>query len=162
MRLFIDLEICNKCSDCVVKCSYFYHPTNNGITTLREYATFSLVCRQCQEAVCVKSCYRSALEKQSDGILKRYNFLCTSCRACVIVCPFGTVFSEFIPYLQSQCDYCLDRRDLGLPSCIGTCPYKAVELREIEESLKENIFFVGNNLAVKSRKWFKEEILPKR
>lgn len=158
-RLFIDLEICSRCPECIVTCSYFYHPQNNGITSLREYATFSLVCRQCQEAPCVRSCYHSALEKQPDGTLKRYNFKCTSCKSCTIACPFGTIFPEFIPYLQSQCNFCLDRRNLELPVCIKTCPYKAVELKEVEESLKENIFLIGDNLAVKSRRWFKEDIV---
>ncbi|MCM8798208.1 MAG: 4Fe-4S ferredoxin, partial [Candidatus Omnitrophica bacterium] len=70
MRLFIDLEVCSKCPECVVKCSYFYHPQNNGITNLREFATFVLVCRHCEDAPCVNSCYHQALEKQADGILK--------------------------------------------------------------------------------------------
>mgnify|MGYP001046307368 CR=1 FL=1 len=32
-KLFIDLDICNsdKCEECVVECSYFYHPVNNGM-----------------------------------------------------------------------------------------------------------------------------------
>jgi hypothetical protein len=34
-----------------------------------------------------------------------------------------------------------------------------VELKEVEESLKENIFLIGDNLAVKSRRWFKEDIV---
>lgn len=158
-RLFIDLEICSRCPECIVACSYFYHPTNNGITNLREYATFALVCRQCEEAPCVKSCYHNALEKQPDGILKRYNFRCTRCNSCTIACPFGTIFPEFIPYLQSCCDFCLDRRDLESPVCIRTCPYKAIELKEVEERPEENIFLISDNLAVKSRRWFKEDII---
>jgi Fe-S-cluster-containing hydrogenase component 2 len=160
-RLFIDLEACNKCPDCVVKCSYFYHPQNNGITNLREYATFALYCRQCEEAPCVKACYHDALEKQTDGILKRYKMRCSSCKSCSIACPFGTIFPDFIPYLDSSCDYCI-----GLtkeqPKCIPTCPYKAVELRKIEENPEEDIYFVGKNLAVHSGKWVKQEVIQKK
>ncbi|MCM8792111.1 MAG: 4Fe-4S ferredoxin [Candidatus Omnitrophica bacterium] len=160
-RLFIDLEICSKCPSCTVECSYFYHPQNNGITSLREYATFSLVCRQCQDAPCVNSCYHSALEKQSDGILKRYTFLCTSCKSCSIACPFGVIMPEFIPYLDSRCDFCIQRPE-EIPLCVKSCPYKAVETKEIEEDPSKNIYFVGKSLAVHSRRWVKEDILPKK
>ena len=159
-RLFIDLDICSKCPDCVVACSYFYHPQNNGITSLREYATFATVCRQCDEAPCVKSCYHDALEKQPDGLLKRYSMRCTSCKSCTIACPFGTIFPEFIPYLASRCDYFIGQDKI--PECIKTCPYHAIELKEIKEDPKQNIFFVGDNLAVKSIKWNRKDLLIDR
>ena len=153
-RLFIDLEICSKCPECVIRCSYFYHPGNNGITSLREYASFVLYCRQCEEAPCVDSCYHDALEKQPDGVLKRYNFRCTSCKSCVWACPFGTIYPEVIPYVNSKCDYCIGRANGSPPECVPTCPYKAVEFRDsLVEKPEENIFFIGDNLAVKSRKW---------
>ncbi|MBP7835870.1 MAG: 4Fe-4S ferredoxin, partial [Candidatus Omnitrophica bacterium] len=71
-RLFIDLDICNKCKECAVACDYFYHPQNNGITSLREYATFATICRHCEEAPCVDSCYHNALERADDGHIKRH------------------------------------------------------------------------------------------
>lgn len=156
-RLFIDLELCDKCPECAVKCGYFYHPQNNGITNLREYATFSLYCRKCEEAPCVNACYHEALEKQADGVLKRYKMRCTSCKSCSIACPFGTIFAEFIPYLDSRCDYCLSLSE-RLPDCIGSCPYKAIEIREVEESPEADIYFVGKNLAVHSLRWNKEAV----
>ena len=156
-RLFIDLDVCNKCPECVVSCSYFYHPQNNGIASIREYATFATVCRQCDAAPCVKSCYHDALEKQEDGILKRYSMRCSSCKSCTIACPFGTIFPEFIPYLASCCDYCIGQSKA--PECIKTCPYHAIELKEAKEDPKQNIFFVGENLAVKSIKWNRKDPL---
>jgi len=159
-RLFIDLEICDRCPECVVKCSYFYHPQNNGITSLREYATFSLYCRQCEEAPCVSACYHNALEKQADGILKRYKMRCTSCKSCSIACPFGIIFPDFIPYLDSRCDYCIGLSK-ELPECIPSCPYKAIEVKKIEEDPEADIYFVGRNLAVHSLKWNKKEIFKK-
>lgn len=155
MRLFIDLEKCEKCPECVVKCSYFYHPQNKGITSLRELASFSLVCRQCEEAPCVNSCYHNALKKDENGILRKSNFLCTSCKSCSIACPFGTIFTDFLNFLDSKCDFCIEREN---PPCIESCPYKAIELKEIkEEDIKEGIFFVLDNLAVHSKKWFKDD-----
>jgi len=128
---------------------------------LREYATFALYCRQCEEAPCVSACYHDALEKQSDGILKRYKMRCSSCKSCSIACPFGTIFPEFIPYLDSRCDYCVGQT-LQLPECVLSCPYKAIEVKEIEEDVKKDIYFVGESLAAHSRKWLREDIQFKK
>jgi Fe-S-cluster-containing dehydrogenase component len=155
-RLFVDLDICNKCKECLVSCDYFYHPQNNGITSLREYATFVLFCRHCEKAPCVTSCYHEALEKQADGILKRYKMRCTSCKSCLIACPFGTIFPDFIPYLDSKCDYCIAVTG-GTPVCVSSCPEKAIEIKEIEEDLEKNIYLVGEHLAVHSPQWLKED-----
>ena len=156
-RLFIDLEICNRCPECVAGCSYLYHQQNSGITSLREFATFALYCRQCQQAPCVSACYHQALEKQSDGVLKRYKMRCTSCKSCSIACPFGTIFPDFIPYLDSRCDYCIDLSGQA-PKCVSSCPYKAVEIKEIEENSDLDIYFIGEALAVHSKKWIKQDI----
>jgi len=160
-RLFIDLEICSRCTECKVCCDYFYHPQNNGIASLREYATFATICRHCEEAPCVNSCYHNALERVSDGHIKRYKMRCTSCKACSIACPFGIIFQDFIPYLDSKCDYCVDKRD-GLPKCVAACPEKAIEIKEVEENLEQDIYVVGEHLAVHTRKWSKEDIQAKK
>ncbi len=155
-RLFIDLDICNRCEECKVCCDYIYHPDNNGITALREYATFALFCRHCEEAPCVNACYHDALERQPDGHLKRYMMLCTSCKSCAIACPFGTILPDFIPYLDSICDFCAGSQD-GVPSCVSGCPEKAVAFREVEEDPGSNIYLVGEKLAVRTAMWDREE-----
>ncbi len=155
-RLFIDLDKCNKCEECKAACGYFYLKQGRGITNLREYATFALFCRRCEEAPCVRACYRDALEKQPDGVLKRYKMLCTSCKSCTVACPFGTILPDFIPYLDSKCDFCLGMQD-KTPACVAGCPEEAVEFREIEEDAENHIYLIGDNLAVRSRKWSREE-----
>lgn len=160
-RLFIDLDKCDKCIDCRVQCGYFYHPQNEGVTSLREYAAFATICRHCEEAPCVNSCYRSALERAEDGHLKRYKMRCTSCKSCSIACPFGVIFHGFIPYLDSKCDYCLGS-DGRIPKCAQTCPEKAIEIKEIEEDTAQNIYLVGEHLAVRTLKWSREDIQLKK
>jgi Fe-S-cluster-containing dehydrogenase component len=162
LKLFVDLDICNSCQECKAACDYFFHPQNNGITSLREYATFSTVCRHCEEAPCVNSCYHHALERAEDGHIKRYKMRCTSCKSCTIACPFGIIFTDFIPYLDSKCDYCLGQAWEKPPKCVSSCPLKAVEIKDVEESLEKNIYFVGDYLAVHSRKWSREDIQPPR
>lgn len=162
-KLFIDLEICDTCKDCKAVCEYFYHPQNNGVANLREYATFATFCRHCEEAPCAKSCYHEALERQSDGHLKRYKMRCTSCKSCTIACPFGTIFADFIPYLDSLCDFCLDLSDKELPQCARKCPHNAISFKDFEkEDIENNIHFVGKHLAVHTIKWFREELIRKR
>jgi len=160
-RIFIDLEICDKCKECTVSCGYFYHPQNQGMTSLREYATFATICRHCENAPCVNSCYHNALERATDGHLKRYKMRCTSCKACSIACPFGVILTDFIPYLDSKCDFC-DNLYNGIPQCASNCPAKAIEIKEVEEDLEKNIYLVGEHLAVHTRKWSREDIQLKR
>jgi Fe-S-cluster-containing dehydrogenase component len=78
-----------------------------------------------------------------------------------VACPFGIIFQDFIPYLDSKCDYCVGI-DGDLPKCVATCPEKAIEVKEIEEDLEKNIYFVGEHLAVHTLKWSKEDIQPSK
>ena len=154
-KLYIDLEALSKCKDMsACKCSYPYHARNNGVTNLLEQIMRAEVCRKCEEAPCVNACPKEALEKQEDGNLKRYSMRCTGCNSCVLACPFGAVFPEIIPYLTSQCDYCIGRLSEGEePLCASTCPGEAVKYVEVEESEDENIHFIGDNLVVRAIPW---------
>jgi len=161
-RLFVDLEVCAKCKECKAACDYFYHPQNNGVASLFEYATFATICRHCEDAPCVNSCYHNALERAEDGHLKRYKMRCTSCKSCSVACPFGIIFQDFIPYLDSKCDYCIGRES-GLPKCASSCPEKAIEIRDdAAEDLEKNIYLVGESLAVHTVKWSKDDVQPPR
>ncbi len=160
-RLFVDLEICSSCKECTVVCDYFYHPQNNGIASLREYATFATICRHCEQAPCVNACYHDALERASDGHIKRYKMRCTSCKSCSLACPFGIIFPDFLAYLDSACDFCIGSSE-KLPLCVSSCPKKAVEFKEIEENAQMNIYFIGERLAVHTLKWAREDVLPKK
>lgn len=160
-RLFIDLDVCNNCKDCVTCCGYFYHPQNNGIASLREYASFATICRHCDEAPCVNSCYHNALERVSDGHIKRYKMRCTSCKSCSIACPFGIIFQDFIGYLDSKCDYCIGIA-AKIPKCVMNCPQKAVEIRDVEENPDANIYLIGERLAVHTGKWSREDLQVKK
>lgn len=156
-RLFIDLDKCSKCETCSACCDYFYHPQNNGVTALREYATFATICRHCEQAPCVNVCYHKALERAPDGHIKRHKMLCTSCKSCSVACPFGIIFQDFIEYLDSKCDFCIGKTE-ELPKCVLTCPEKAIEVKEVEESPEQNIYFVGDNLAVHTIKWSRQDV----
>ena len=161
-RLFIDLDICSTalCQECVIQCSYFYHPDNNGIISVVELATYALVCRRCQEPHCVKACPVEALEQEQDkdNLLIRHNMRCISCKTCSYACPYGTIYPENVPFMVHSCDFCLDRREeREEPLCISTCPYGALSLREVDRERDERTFLVADNLTVHSTHWDREK-----
>jgi Fe-S-cluster-containing dehydrogenase component len=162
LRLFVDLDICatGECEECVIQCSYFYHPENNGIISVVELATYSLVCRLCEEPHCVHSCPVEALEQQTnkDKLLIRHNMRCISCKSCSHACPYGTIYPENVPYIIHNCDFCLDRRDIKKePLCITSCPHGALSLKKPDSELPENTYLVGENLIIHSTHWEREK-----
>jgi len=104
----------------------------------------------------VKACPNEALEKQPDGTVKRYSMRCTGCETCTLACPFGAIYPEIVPYLTSQCDYCLGKSNGGEPECVKSCPQKAVQYIEVEESKEKDIHLIGEKLAVHAVPWRKE------
>ena len=128
-KLFIDLNKCDSCETCGVECAYFYRaqPADHGLLTLRELATFALVCRRCEEPDCVAACRFEALERQDDGVLKRYNLRCVSCKCCSHACPFGTIFFDKPSGTAAKCDLCA-----GDPACAHACPTGAIAFETVE------------------------------
>ncbi len=156
--LLIDLEHCAKCPECATRCSYAFHPHNNGMVSVRELAHFAVVCRRCDDAPCVNACPWQALEKQADRVLKRYRMRCTSCKSCSHACPFGTIYPETIPYMTKNCDLCVGRlKDGQVPLCVESSPHGGVQYGEFTENPDENIFRVSDSLYVRSTlQWARE------
>lgn len=157
-KLFIDLDVCGSSESagkCTAECSYPFHPGNDGVLSLLEIAAYAIVCRQCETGNCISACPKDALEKDSSGVLRRYNMRCISCKSCAIACPFGTIYTEAIPYGLSRCDYCIPRLSPGEePLCVKTCvPEGAIKYLEIEPDESENLHAVGDNLVVKAEVW---------
>ncbi len=163
-KLLIDLDVCSKCEECGMLCSYLQHPGNNGITSLREFAHFAMVCRRCDDAPCVNSCPWEALEMQPYNMLKRYMMRCTSCKSCSQACPFGVIYPETIPFIISRCDFCLGRlKEEDVPICLQSCTNNGIRYGEFEENKEEHIYKVSDNLFVKTDyKWERIEEPPKK
>jgi Fe-S-cluster-containing dehydrogenase component len=162
-KLIIDLAKCKTQSESGVECSYKHHPQNKGFDALLEMIRFALICRRCEGAPCISACPQGALEKvpsekgvmkgklllvssgrngalekvQVDsgdaGVLKRANMLCTGCGSCAIACPFGTIYTDLIPFPSSVCDVCKGRLEPGeKPLCVRTCGDGSLDYREVD------------------------------
>lgn len=136
-KLIIDLAKCTTQAESGVRCSYKHHPENKGFDSLLEMIRFALICRRCESAPCINACPQGALEKvpsknNDAGILKRANMLCTGCGTCAVACPFGTIYTDLVPFPSSVCDVCRGRLKPGeKPLCVNTCKDGSIDYREV-------------------------------
>lgn len=162
-KLFIDIPALNKsgASADKISCEYLFHRGNKGVVSILEVAEFAVYCRQCKDAFCVAACPKDALERQENGTMKRYNMRCVGCKSCTLACPFGTIYPEVMNYITSKCDYCLNQlntRPGYIPECVKSSGNGALSIIEMDkENPEKNIYFIGNNLAVKNHNWLVRE-----
>jgi len=177
-KLIIDLGKCKLQKESGVRCSYKHHPQNNGFDSLLEMIRFALICRRCEGAPCIKACPVGALEKIPSekgslmdkmlvvstgpkgtlekvtkdnidtGILKRANMLCIGCGSCAIACPFGTIYTDLIPFPSSVCDVCRGRLAPDeKPLCVRTCQDGSLEYKEVHTD--DDVYEVFEDIVVK-------------
>jgi Fe-S-cluster-containing hydrogenase component 2 len=157
MRLVVDLEQCDACDDCVAECDYFWRvrAAERGVQSLREYATFLLVCRRCEHASCAQACPHDALERDADGVMTRHNMRCVSCKTCVSACPFGTIYPELVAFYSVPCDLCAGRNGQP-PRCARTCAHGGIAWLDVEKDDKE-VHVLSEALAVRAPRWTRRE-----
>jgi len=154
-KLVIDLAKCKLQGESQVRCSYKHHPENKGIDALLEMIRFALICRRCEEAPCISACPNEALEKVQSknndaGVLKRANMLCTGCGTCAIACPFGTIYTDLIPFPSSVCDLSKGRLKAGeKPLCVTSCRDGSIDYREVNTAKEDELVEVFDGIVVK-------------
>ena len=154
-KLVIDLAKSRLQEESGVQCSYKFHPENKGIDSLLEMVRFALICRRCESAPCIEACPKGALEKLESkhndaGTLKRANMLCTGCGTCAMACPFGTIYTDLIPYPSSVCDLSKGRLNNGdKPLCVSTCSDGSLEWRKVDADKEEDMVEVFDGIVVK-------------
>ena len=157
-RLIIDLQKCENCQSCSVSCGYHgrAQPQENGLTQLRERATFAVICRRCASASCIDACAFDALERNQDGIIHRHNMRCVSCKMCAHACPFGTIYTDMLTFYEVNCDPCLAHYD-SQPPCVVSCPQGALEYRATDPS-ETDIHIIDRHLAARAKGWVRQEV----
>jgi phenylglyoxylate dehydrogenase beta subunit len=123
-------EKCNGCGDCEIACakvkadsSDVGHSRIKMIKGLGEEFFGPVVCMQCGEPNCVKSCPARALTKNPDtGIVEWNKDRCVACSICTLGCPYSGVYYNPLVSTVIKCDHCG-----GDPECVKVCKPKALE-----------------------------------
>jgi Fe-S-cluster-containing hydrogenase component 2 len=138
--------------------AYYYPLLNvNGLKTIRELATFRFTCRKCEDAPCIAVCPADALEKDQDGVVERHTNLCVSCKSCVMICPFGTIMTDFFVHHRNK-DLLYDLNDeQELEGFIKACPDGTVTITDSDESPSKNIYRLNEKILIKDYLYLTEK-----
>lgn len=99
---------------------------------------YSATCNHCDVPACKDVCPVGAIEKMDDGTVKIDMDKCIGCGSCVNACPYGVPRMDEGKGHACKCDACYDLRQAGhMPSCVESCPYRALDFGDIEELEKK-------------------------
>jgi len=129
-----DQEKCTGCGICELACSATkdknFNPLASRIRVIKidPFIDVALACRFCEDAPCVASCPRDALEQsQETGIIIVDEGKCTGCGWCIEACSFGAITFHTSKKAVIACDLCD-----GETFCIKFCPRKALGLSTLQ------------------------------
>ncbi len=131
---------------------------SQGLKSIRELAVFQFTCRKCSDAPCIEVCPADALEKDNGGIVSRSINLCISCKSCVVICPFGTMMTDFFEYHRNKENYydLSDEKELEL--WIKDSPEGAVTRVDMEEDPEQHIYKLSEHILVRERMWLTDQL----
>ncbi|MFP3860148.1 MAG: 4Fe-4S dicluster domain-containing protein [Bacteroidales bacterium] len=124
-------------------------PNTNGLKTIRELAVFRFTCRRCEEAPCINVCPAEALEKDNDGVVIRYTNLCIACKSCVVICPFGTMMTDFFEHIRTEENYYDLNDEKELKKYVEYNHSGMVRMVDMEENEEENIYKLNDKILIK-------------
>ena len=128
-RLIVTPARCNGCKSCELACSFYHTKDKNkpGISRIKAYSyteevNVPVVCEQCDDAACVRTCPTHALAlNEVTGVVEFNKFKCVECGMCSVACPFGNITIEAETKDVLKCDNCG-----GDPVCAKFCPTDAL------------------------------------
>jgi len=127
-----DSKKCNGCNKCVEACAIVKSNSSDlvhsRIQILKddqtgEYKT--ILCRQCADPQCVKTCPAKALSKNEEtGVVEWDSTKCVGCLLCTLACPYAGISFNIKTNEVMKCDLCG-----GDPECVKACEPRALKFR---------------------------------
>ena len=149
---YFDQTRCTGCCACQVACKDWHDvPAGNekwiqvGYTEKGRFPNVFVnytvsVCWHCRTPVCLDACPVAAISKRkADGVVLVDSQKCIGGDECGFkcrkACPYNAPqFGEEENAPMRKCDFCIDRLDDGkLPSCVETCPTRALDAGNMDE-----------------------------
>lgn len=164
LGFYINMMQCTGCKVCEISCK-----DKNNLevgASFREVKPFeggkfpnvwsyslSLACNHCEDAKCIKDCpTKTIYKRKEDGLVLLDKNKCIGCKKCISLCPY-----DHPKYIKNEgkcgkCDGCSDLVDKGQnPTCIDSCPMRAIEFGNIEELRKKHGELSDLKVLVNSR-----------
>jgi carbon-monoxide dehydrogenase iron sulfur subunit len=128
--LVFEPTTCVGCKICEAWCSITHYnvinPAKTCIKIIRDHHNLmdhGIICHQCVDAPCIKSCKFEALYKdKKTGAVIVDEEKCTGCRKCIRACPYGAPSMLPGEKMVIICDLCK-----GVPQCVQNCPEQAIQ-----------------------------------
>jgi len=125
-KLHVNEDLCTGCKVCEVICALTRFNVLNRSKSVIRVALPPLkgvvVCRQCEDPLCAKSCLAGAIRRSNGIVVVDYD-KCTGCGLCVDGCVYGAMFWLREQGKPFKCDLCG-----GDPACLKACPVQALTL----------------------------------
>lgn len=162
-KILIDLEKLRSpngtsCDESPPEGFYGFSMDGQGLKSIRELAVFQFTCRKCTDAPCIEVCPADAMEKDDKGIISRATNLCISCKSCVLICPFGTMMTDFFEYHRNKENYYDLTDDKELDMWIRESPEGAVTRVDMEENPEQHIYKLNEHILVRERMWHTDKL----
>lgn len=122
----VDSNKCTGCHLCELACSIKHYKSFGIAYRIKinsdhmEGTNHPMLCRQCQEPLCIKACKINALSLSTNKTIFVNNEVCTKCGSCVAACPFNAISFDGKGDIV-VCDLCN-----GYPACVEICPADAL------------------------------------
>ncbi|RLI68048.1 MAG: (Fe-S)-binding protein [Candidatus Gerdarchaeota archaeon] len=126
------LERCVGCLNCVMACArerfnkLSIDQAAIAVKAAGQTAYYSIiVCRGCQDPVCLRACPTGALRKRPGGGVILNKAKCDACGLCKDACILGAIKLDQITGMPIICIHC--------GQCVDFCPHGILVMEEVED-----------------------------